>query len=277
VCGWVLRIWTCGVAAWMMLACQPSVELAVAPTPSATPRETITVMTYNILDGSGVGPTDPEGPWCCGPPALGCCHAAGGNRLPRILEIIRLADPDILGLQEAYLWQVESHGIARDVAAELGMDYFIGESESKGGAHVALFTRFPIVAAESYPGHFEALNPRGGLHAELVTGSGQHLHVFVVHLKYQPDEVSFLLEQMQPFFDFPAVLMGDMNFTDPSELALMLHDAGWRHPLAHQQYIDQVWTSPQLEPNVRPGAQISPKLTMGASDHAPVVVEIGLP
>jgi endonuclease/exonuclease/phosphatase family metal-dependent hydrolase len=234
-------------------------------------------MTYNILNGGGVGPTGPEDPWCCGPPPRGCCHAFGGNRLPRILEVIRLADPDILGLQEAYLWQVERYSIARDVAAELGMNYFLGESESRDGGLVALFTRFPIVVAEGYPGQFEGLYARGGLHAEFATDSGQHLHVFVVHLRNQADEVAFLLEHMKPYFKSPTVLIGDMNFTDPSELASMLHDAGWRHALAHQQFIDQVWTSPRLEPYVRSGVQISPKLTIGASDHVPVVVEIGLP
>ena len=49
--------------------------------------------------------------------------------------------------------------------------------------------------------HSEAGKRRGGLHAELLTNSGQHLRIFVVHLKDQPDEVSFLIEQMQPFVE----------------------------------------------------------------------------
>lgn len=36
-----------------------------------TPLEMITLMTYNIQDGGGVGPTDPNGPWCAGPPPKG--------------------------------------------------------------------------------------------------------------------------------------------------------------------------------------------------------------
>jgi len=232
-------------------------------------------MTYNILDGGVVGPTDPTGEGCCGPPR-GCYNAPGGNRLPRILEVIEAADPDIVGIQEAYLWQLDNQAVARQVATELGMNYYIGESADPNGAHVVLFTRFDIVEAESYPGHFEAFNPRGALHAELVTDSGQSIHVFVVHLKYQASEVSFLVEQMSPYLDDLALLLGDMNFTDPGDLASILRDAGWRHPLAERQGIDQIWTSPALESYVQAGPRIPPELTEGTSDHLPVVVEIGI-
>ena len=232
-------------------------------------------MTYNIMDGGGVGPTDPTGEWCCGPPR-GCCNAPGGNRLPRILEVIEAADPDIVGIQEAYLWQLDNQAVARQVATELGMNYYIGESADPNGAHVVLFTRLDIIEAESYPGHFEARNPRGALHAELVTDGGLSLHVFVVHLKDEASEVSFLVEQMSPHLDGLALLVGDMNFVDPGDLASILHDADWCHPLAEQQFIDQIWTSPALESCVQPGPRIPPELTEGTSDHRPVVVEIGI-
>ena len=119
--------------------------------PPPGPREIVTVMTYNTLDGSGVGPTDPEGPLVLRTAGPWLLSRTRGNRLPRIPEVIRVADPDILGLQDAYLWRVEEHWIAPEVAAELGMNYFIGESESRDGAHPALFTRFSILADEAYP------------------------------------------------------------------------------------------------------------------------------
>jgi endonuclease/exonuclease/phosphatase family metal-dependent hydrolase len=239
--------------------------------------EIITVMTYNILDGGGIGPTDPQGEWCCGPPhRRGCCNAPGGNRLPRILEVIKFADPDILGIQEAYLWQLDNQAIAREVAAELGMNYYIGESENPDGAHVVLFTKFDIVEAESYPGYFEAINSRGALHAELVTHSGQPIHTFVVHLKAWDSEVPFLVEEMSSYLDNLTVLLGDMNFVDPSNWASMLREAGWCHPLAEQQGIDQIWTSPALAPHVQPAPPIPTELIVGTSDHTPVVVEIAI-
>jgi len=237
-------------------------------------------MTYNIENGGGVGPTDPSGPWCCGPPPRGCCGAGGGNRLPRILEVIKAADPDIVGIQEAFLWQLNDDAIARQVAAELGMNCFMGQSADPNGAHVVLLTRFDIVQAEGYPGSFETGEEpgraRAGLHAELVTDSGRTLHVFVAHLRPYASEVVFLLEQMAPYLDGLTLLLGDMNFEDPSEQAARLRDAGWRHPLAEYQFIDQIWTSPALEAHVRPGPPIPAELTVGTSDHPPFVIRVGI-
>jgi len=274
----------------LLAACGPTNAVVPTPAPTFAPvtpatttaaQETITVMTYNILNGGGVGPTDPNGKWCCGPPPRGCCGAMGGNRLPRILDVIKAANPDILGIQEAFLWQLDDEAIARQVAAELGMNYFLGQSGDPDGAHVALFTKFKIARAENYPGSFETGDEpgraRAGMHAELITASGLTLHVFVVHLRPYAAEVSFLLEQMRPHRDDLTLLLGDMNFTDPSDQASALRDAGWRHPLARQQFIDQIWTSSRLESYVQPGPWISPDLIRWTSDHAPYVVTIGIP
>jgi len=236
-------------------------------------------MTYNIQDGSGTGPTDPNGSWCCD--SRGCCGAEGGDRLPRILEVIKAADPDILGIQEAYLWQLDNFAIARRVAGEMGMNFCVGQSQSPNGAHVALFTRFTIKQAQGYPRHFEGpkkdYTPRAALQAELVTPGGQTLHVFVVHLKWQVSEMLYLVQQMAPYLNSSTLLLGDMNFLDPSEMADRLRGAGWRHPLAERQRIDQIWTSPSLEPLVQPGPTIPLELTRGASDHRPVVIELRIP
>ena len=254
---------------------------SMAPTPSSTTdaREIIRVMTYNIQDGGGTGPTDPDGPWCCG--GRGCCGASGGDRLPQILQVLKAANPDILGIQEAYLWQLDNSAIARRVAAELGMNFYVGQSQSANGAHVALFTRFAITRAQAYPGHFEGnkadYTPRAALHAELATPDGQTIHVFVVHLKFQVAEMLYLVQQMAPYLNSSTLLLGDMNFRDPSEMADRLRGAGWRHPLADPRRIDQIWTSPSLEPFAQPGPAIPPELTTGASDHRPVVVDLRLP
>lgn len=268
----------------LLLVAIAGVLLASCGADVATPTlvgETITVMTYNIENGGGAGPTDPSGDWCCGPPRRGCCGAEGGNRLPRILAVIRAANPDILGIQEAFLWQRDDDAIARQVARELGMNYSIGQSGDPDGAHVALFTRFQIVQATNYPGSFETGDEpgrtRAGMHAELLTPSGLTLHVFVVHLRPYAAEVSFLVQAMGPYLDGYTLLLGDMNFRDPSPQAIALYDAGWRHPLVWQQSIDQIWVSPALEPYVQAAPLIPFDLTRGASDHSPYVVKITIP
>lgn len=262
------------VAVLLLTACGAD---EATPTPVG---ETITVMTYNILNGGGAGPTDPNGDWCCGPPR-GCCGAEGGNRLPRIVEVIRAADPDILGIQEAFLWQMDDDAIARQVAQELGMQYFVGQSGNPDGAHVALFTKFQIVKATNYPGSFETGDEpgsaRAGMHAELLTPGGLTLHVFVVHLRPYGAEVSFLLQEMSPYLDDYTLLLGDMNFLDPSPQAIALYNAGWKHPLVWQQSIDQIWVAPALGPYVQTAPMIPSDLTRGTSDHAPCTVKVTIP
>jgi endonuclease/exonuclease/phosphatase family metal-dependent hydrolase len=62
-------------------------------------------MTYNILAGGGTLLPD---------------ERYIGNRLPLILSIIKSVNPDILGIQEAHLWQLRNDAIAREVATDSG-------------------------------------------------------------------------------------------------------------------------------------------------------------
>ena len=237
------------------------------------------VMTYNILNGAGVDtlfPGNKEWVERQGYP---------GNRLQAVLEVIETADPAIIGIQEAHQWEIGNPCVAAQVADELGMNYFIGESidPSSGFASVVLFTKFDIIDAESYGTQFT----RAALRAELMLSSGQSMHVFVVHLdstsaEIRMRELMFLVDEMSQFTDGLTVLMGDMNFLDKDyapydSQSAILRKAGWCHPLSASQDIDQVWTSPVLEPYVQLGPEIPYALTSGASDHRPVVVKVGLP
>jgi len=249
------------------------------PTPTPTPQETIRVMTYNILNGAGVEAVYPSNKeWTAQ-------HQPGypGNRLQKVLNVIRAADPDVLGVQEAHQWEIGSPCTAEQVADELDMNYFIGESTNpeSGFGSVVLFTKFDIVETESYSPYFS----RAALRAKIITPSGKSIHVFVAHLNpyggaVAEAETESLVDKMQPYIDDLTILMGDLNFLDvPSQYqqAALLHQAGWCHPLSSIQYIDQVWTSPMLEHFVQPGLEIPSEFTYGASDHLPVVVEVGIP
>jgi len=244
-------------------------------TPMPTPQEVVTVMTYNVLNGSGAGPTDPNGPWCCD--GRGCCGAKGGNRLPLLLEIMKAAAPDILGIQEAYLWQHDNDAIARQVAGELGMNYYIGMSEDPDGGHVALFTKFQIVESHNYPDHFASPVTRGGLHAVLVTDCGNTFHVFVVHLRPDSrteDETAFVLQVVEPYIHDLTIIMGDMNFLANSSQAYRLCESGWLLTVATS--VDHVWVSPALAPYVIRGPSLDNFNLAAASDHRPVVAEVSI-
>ncbi len=247
-------------------------------------EETITVMTYNVLAGAGADTVSPD--WQE--------HAAQkgfhGNRLSRVLEVIRAAEPDILGIQEATQWDIGSPSVAQRLADELGMNYFIAESNDKAGVdlHVVLFTKFDIKEAESYP----APITKSALRAELVTPNGESIHVCVVHLhhadmKMRMTELLYVLDDMESYVDDLTIIMGDMNFPYrmrrfielipplPIKYVPALREARWCHCAG--QSLDQVWTSPALEPYSQPGQKIPFELTKGTSDHNPVVAKIGIP
>ena len=261
-----------------LAGCQPTL-----PTPE--PEEAITVMTYNILMGAGV---DTVSPWA---KEFAAQKGYPGNRLPRVLEVIKAADPDILGIQEAPQWDIGSPSVAQKVADELDMNYFIGESINDALLHVVLFTKFDIKEAESYSTSFT----NAGIRAELITPGGESIHVFMVHL-YAKDfeirmtELSFILGEMEPYIDDLTILMGDMNYPHlwgitrlgerlpgkrlPKHIT-SLYEAGWCH--CSGQFIDQIWTSPVLEPYAQPGSKIPSELIEGTSDHRPVVAKVVIP
>ena len=240
-----------------------------------TPIKHITVMTYNILNGAGVDELfPPNKEWAEK-------HGYPGNRLPQIMEIIKLLDPDILGIQEAHQWDLGDPPVVERVANELGMNFSLGESTNpkSGFAHVVLFTKFHIIESESYSDDFT----RAAIRVKLVLPDGQLANVFVAHLdstssQIRNREVSFIVKEMRPYLDEIAIIMGDMNFVDGwSKEGDILHSAGWLHPLDTRQWIDQIWTSPVLGSNVNPGPEVPSNMTQGASDHMPVAVDIALP
>jgi endonuclease/exonuclease/phosphatase family metal-dependent hydrolase len=193
------------------------------------------------------------------------------------LEIIKAADPDILGIQEAYLWQQDNDAIARQVAQELGMNYYIGASGIPDGGHVVLFTKFQIIEAQNYPEHFTSPVIRGGLHAVLATDSGDTLHVFVVHLRPDStteDETSFLMQISEPYLQDFTIIMGDMNFYETCNQANRLRESGWSFPVASG--VDQIWVCPKMAPCVTRGPSLNHFNLAAASDHVPVVAEISI-
>ena len=240
---------------------RPTRTPTITRTPTLTPQETITVMTYNVLVGAGVGVTDPDS------------GITGEERLPKVLAVIQAVNPDILGIEEATGWGDNGEARAHQVADALGMNYALGSSQV--GYPVALFTKFKI--QKVYPCCFLPATANSGLHAEVVTGGGRVLQVYVVHLKNEPQDVTGLIQNMAPYIGQDTILMGDMNFLPFSAYAKQLSSAGWVFPMVMDSNIlDQIWTSPSLAPGVWPQIALPSELTYGASDHNPFVAKIGL-
>ncbi len=133
-----------------------------------------------------------------------------GNRLDRVISVIKYVNPDILGIEEACSWDKNDEAVAKQVAKELGMHYYVAKS-GKSRFNVALFSKLPIVSAKGFPDHFS----RAALQAELKLPDGRTLHVFVAHFNLLRDkdsqlsEIRYLAEQMKPHAFDLGVMMGD--------------------------------------------------------------------
>lgn len=234
----------------------------------------LTVMTYNVLYGAGVDPDEQK---------IVERDTGGkmiGNRLDRVISVIKHVNPDIVGIQEACSWDKNDEAVAKQVAKELGMHYYLAKS-GKSRFNVALFSRLPIIWARGYPDDFT----RAALQAQLKLPDGRTLHVFVAHfnLLRAPEshlsEIRYLARQMRLRSSNLSVMMGDANFKygihQESTDALLAS----RFVMAPQvgERIDQIWISGRLAGGIEEGVSIPAELTDGTSDHRPTVMVIGIP
>lgn len=163
------------------------------PTTSASLR----IMTYNILTGGNRG------------------------RMDAIEAVIREAQPDILGIEEA-----NDIAACRALAERLGMYCVTGYSA--GGYHVALFSRWPI---RSWANYGRPAFQKGLIEAVIdVPGEPLPWHIFVGHTAadfsqgygaemHRVAEVrAFIAAMERPLrLGHPHVLLGDFNALAPGE------------------------------------------------------------
>lgn len=255
--------WTpAGLKQWVASLESPAGQAAVA----GTIPEPIKVTSYNILFGAGVDPGWENAAAHLSP------FAYPGKRLSQILAIIKAAEPDILGIQEAAGWDSASPAVAQQVADELGMDYFLAHVGN--GLHLVLFTRYKIIETENLS---DQMGNVGALRATLSTPDGQLINVFITHLDpfsaaTRASELAFLTRKMSAYLQTPTILMGDMNFyclDDPGNCQeyAVLSQAGWHLAQAGKYKIDQIWASPRLNQSVE---MTFPGASFDISDHLPV-------
>ncbi|HLE57375.1 MAG TPA: endonuclease/exonuclease/phosphatase family protein [Rhodothermia bacterium] len=229
---------------------------------------------------------------------------AGGGNLDSVAEIIRVAAPDLVGLQEVDVhWDARSAFAdqAASLAQSLGMQarfariYRIAGADSTKPPReygVAVLTRCPIL---SLTNHMltrlstQAASPvpvqmPGFLEAKVDLG-GRVVRVFNTHLDYRADprvreqQVAEMLAIIGESSN-PTILFGDMNAPPQApELQPLFArfndawkgqaDSGLTYPAREPvRRIDYVLTSPHfLARSVRVPVTL-------ASDHRPVVVEL---
>jgi exodeoxyribonuclease-3 len=254
--------------------------------------KTLTVMTYNILDG-------------------------GHQREALICEVLHAVQPDIVILQE-----LDHPATLKQFANLLDAQSFFAPGNTK--RHVGLISRYPIVTATSYR-PFPPI--RTSILAATIAADSTHpLHVFGVHLVphlawplelWRCWELRVLLQQARSYDAEPCLIAGDFNTIAPGDrvniralpfvLKLMLWAQGGRvfHPaiatVLTEGYTDCYRTMHPQEsgctlPSDSPNARLDylfanrvfaprlrqctiitlPSAVREASDHLPVVAEFEL-
>src|SRR5229473_286390 len=97
----------------------------------------------------------------------------GTRRIDFIEQMIRMADPDVVGLVEAH----DLH-VVQELARRLGMDYRTNMSpDGSWRTSIALLSRLPIVSSAIHPAHGAISRPM--LEVGLEDESGERMTAFV--------------------------------------------------------------------------------------------------
>jgi endonuclease/exonuclease/phosphatase family metal-dependent hydrolase len=230
--------------------------------------------------------------------------------LDRIAEVIKSGDTDIVGLQEVdanYSARSDFQDQARILAEKLQMHYVYGPAIVSGDPENpnlygdALLSRFPIADSKVHKLRYrQGHEPRVCLEAQIEI-NGKEYTFMVTHLDHMKNEVR--IEQTEDIIKAvgnvqgPIILMGDFNCLPPGEndgdewaqktkpVALVLAEFEDSFLLAPKgpagtsrsgRRIDYIFVSSDLASKVKSCEVIRTALTDVASDHKPVIAEIGL-
>jgi endonuclease/exonuclease/phosphatase family metal-dependent hydrolase len=231
------------------------------------------VLSYNIHHGRGLD---------------------GEIDLPRIAEVIKRLDPDIVALQEVDVRTERASGVDQaDVLGRLtAMEkLFVPAMRYRGGLYgEALLTKLPVlnVRKHSLPVPMGG-EPRAVLDAELRLGDGlSSITVLATHLCHEFEEnrsasTEFIDRFLTADDARPFLLLGDLN-ARPESLPMQKLRGRWQDAFAKRP----APTFPSMEPDrridyvlFRPENRwevIDQQVIVGedASDHCPILVTIRL-
>jgi endonuclease/exonuclease/phosphatase family metal-dependent hydrolase len=219
-----------------------------------------------------------------------CIGVDDRQDVDRIAEVLRAADPDIIGLQEVQsrFEEAPAEDHLDRLAAALGMQAISGPTLFRAGADYgnALLCRHPVEVLHRLDLSFPGREPRGALDVVLGLPAGR-LRVLVTHLGLWPAERRFqvkrLLEALGEGEPLPVVLMGDLNEGFPlGRPGRWLHRYFGRGPAPGTfpsalplLALDRILVRPrQTLISMR---VLKTPLTRVASDHLPLQAVIALP
>ena len=222
------------------------------------------------------------------------------ERLPLVMDVIKAHAPDVIGLEEANLWEDGDPPLVDSVANALGMNaayapYWAPECDPPPcGSGQIVLTRFTIVRFEALYRPIAERHPI--LKTVLVDDDGRPWIVYVAHLRGTDRpleerliERAFVRDNLIASDDTLSVALGDWNLPY-DEMAEYL--PGWQciayntrmsviYHGSNTSPIDQIWLSGDMDDIVTHGAQDLYWGGLGetmdlASDHHPVMVMVTL-
>ena len=259
--------------------------VGIALTPSVAPvapgTDVLRVMTFNVHQGFG---------------------ADGLLDVSRIADVVRLANPDVLALQESDTVRLTSGGVdlVGYLSASLGYHVAYGPPTREQTYGVAVLSRLPIVTW-SYALLTSAGDQRALVHATLQSAFGS-IHVIAVHLGLRQADRDVQVSEVLAYLDRVAgsrILLGDLNACpsgscpadiDPPDavygrLSAALDDAwveagfdpeadsGFTYPSTHPvERIDYIFVSAGVA--ILRCEVVGPPSRTDASDHLPVLAEV---
>ena len=219
----------------------------------------ITVMTYNIAFSGGAVPdlyemwnNDGYSAWT-------------SDRRSELLKIIRQVNPDILGIQEAFVWDSDEPKVYERFADSLGMEYYYyPEYEEAEWNGICIFSKFPIESTAFYLHQpcvsDQTYNGTYSVKSVLRITDNRTIDIYSCHLMFQVPgaqtcEVENLSETLKTGFNPNTILMGDMNYNisrnNGEYYYQLLSESGLSYLHSENetegpQYIDQIWSSANL-------------------------------
>lgn len=219
----------------------------------------VRVATYNIHRGRGLD---------------------GRVSLPRIGEVLRQIDADVIGVQEVYEAQAEQ------LARELDMQLVTGVTvhRSDGAYGNAILTRLGLRGVATFDLSVGTREARGGIRADLGFET-ETLHVFNVHLGLRSHEraaqVKSLVERHILWDDRtgPRIVVGDLNEWFPGRVgrALRREFSSLRPRRTHPALLP-LWALDRIYWDQAVRAESlrvhQSRLARVASDHLPLVATL---
>jgi endonuclease/exonuclease/phosphatase family metal-dependent hydrolase len=229
----------------------------------------VKMMTYNLHNGFNTG---------------------GDLDMEALALVIEKNNPDIIALQEISRgWLISGRtDMLEWLSQRLDMPYISGPTEGQLWGS-AILSRYPVMESINYE-----LPPRdiflrrGYLVTKIDVGNGEYLTVIVTHLHHISEDSEIRRQQVPVILETwdntaMTIITGDLNAEPDSPEIQLFRDAGFidvmsgsvppegytYHSADLYQRIDYIWITPDLK------SENAVVFQSTASDHLPVIVEIG--